>query len=121
MSRKSYNNIKKYAAFIFMVFTVLSGSSDGIDSGNFLKIGRKAFIDILSTNRSFIQDIRESSSQLRSRSAIKGNEGFREFLDTYAEDSHLNDIQAYIFPLIIFLYCINNLILKNSIWKSAVF
>ena len=121
MSRNRYNNIKKYAAFIFMVFTVLSGSSDRIDSDSFVKVGRRAFIDILATNRLFTQDARISSSQLRNRSAAVGNEGLRAFLDANVEDSRLNDIQLYMFPLIIFIFYINNLILKNNIWKSAVF
>lgn len=121
MSQNSYNNIKRYAAFIFMVFTVLSGSSDRVDSDNFVKVGRKAFIDILTTSRLSIQDTRISSSQLRSRSNIDVNEGFREFLDTYASNSHLSNIQVYIFPLIIFVFCMNSIILQNNIWKSAVF
>lgn len=120
MSRNSYNNIKKYAAFIFMVFTVLSGSSDGADSENFAKLGRKAFIDILSTNRAFIQDAKVSIGQSHLRSSVNDDDSFRSFLDTDIENTSLNNIQAYIL-LIIPVYYFNNLILKNSIWKSAVF
>lgn len=121
MSRNSYNSIKKYAAFIFMIFTVLSGSSDGLDSDSFVRVGRKAFIDILASNRLFIQDARVSSIQLRRGSSIKENEDFREFLDTYADNSRLNNIRIYVFPLIIIVLCVNNRILKNNIWKNAVF
>jgi hypothetical protein len=121
MSQNSYNNIKRYAAFVFMVFTVLSGSSEVADSDNFVKVGRKAFIDILSTSRLSLQDTRISTSQLRSRSAIEVNKDFREFLDTYAGDTHLSNVQVYVFPLIVFTFCISSVISQNNIWKSAVF
>ena len=121
MSGKSYKNIKKYAAFIFMVFTVLSGSSDRIDSDNYVKVGKKALVDIIGTNKLFAQDLRVSASQLRSRTAIEDDEDLSVFLDTFGEDSHLNNIWVYTIPLIIFIICINNLLLKNSIWKNAVF
>ena len=120
MSRSSYN-IKKYAAFIFMMFTVLSGSSDRIDSDSFIKVGKKVFIDILTTNKLFIQEARVSISHSRIRSSVQYNEGFREFLDANVEDSSLNHIQVYIFPLTILVYYLNNIILKNNIWKNAVF
>ncbi|MDD4504138.1 MAG: hypothetical protein PHS15_04845 [Clostridiaceae bacterium] len=121
MSRRSYNNIKKYAAFIFMVFTVLSGSSDGIDSDSFVKAGRKAFVDILAANKLFIQESKVSINQPRIKSSVKENEGFKDFLDINVDDSGLKHIQVYILPLLILVYYANNLIFKNSIWKSAVF
>ena len=121
MSRSSYNNVKKYAAFIFMVFAVLSGSSERFDSDSFVKVGRKAFIDILATNRQFIQDAKVSINQSRSRSYAKENEGFKDFLDINVDDSGLKRIQVYILPLLILVYYLNNLIFKNSIWKRAVF
>lgn len=121
MSQNSYNNIKKYAAFLFMVFTVLSGSSDNYDSDNFVKVGRKAFIDILASNRFFIQDAKASVSESRIRSSIRNNEGFREFLYTNVESISLNYIQVYMFPLAIIIYYLNNMIQKNGIWKNAVF
>lgn len=116
----SHNSIKKYAAFIFMFFTVLSGSSDSIDSDSIVKFGRKAIINIITTNKLMLQDIRITSGQLTNKSA-EDKEGLREFPDTYAEDSHLGNIQTYIFPLIIFILCINYLLLQNNIWKNAVF
>ncbi len=121
MSRNSYNNIKKYAAFIFMVFTVLSGSSDGIDSDSFAKIGKKAIIDILATNKLFIQDAKISINELRIKKSEKDNESFRDFLDINVDDSGLKHIEFYLLPLIVLVYYLNNLILKNSIWKRAVF
>ena len=121
MSRDSYNNIKKYAAFIFMVFTVLSGSSDRIDSDNFVKIGKKAFIDILATNKLFIQDIKVSINESRINKAEKSHEGFRNFLAINEDDSSLKHVEFYTLPLIVSVYYLNNLILKNSIWKSVLF
>jgi hypothetical protein len=121
MSQNSYNSIKRYAAFIFMVFTVLSGSSDGIDSDNFVKIGKKAFIDILATNKLFIQDTRISVNESRIKKSVKNHEGFRDFLDINADASALKHVEFYVLPLLVLLYYPNNLILKNSIWKSAVF
>jgi len=116
----SHNSIKKYAAFIFMFFTVLSGSSDGIDSDSIVKFGRKAIINIITTNKLMLQDIRITSGQLTSKAAAD-NEGLREFLDSYAEDSHLDNIRVYVFPLIVFVLCIDYLLLQNNIWKNAVF
>lgn len=121
MSRSSYYNIKKYAAFIFMVFTVLSGSSDGFGSDSFFEAGRKTFIDILETNKLFIQESKVSINQWRVKSFVKGNEGFKEFLDINADDTGLNHIQVCILPLMILVYYANNLIFKNSIWKNALF
>lgn len=121
MSLNNYKNIKKYAAFLFMVFTVLSGSSDNIDSDSYIRAGRKAFIDIFASNMFFAQDIRELSGQMQRGSTIRINQVFREYLDNFAENSHLNDIKVYIIPLAVFVFYINNLISKNNIWKSAVF
>jgi len=104
-----------------MVFTVLSGSSESFGNDSFVKVGRKAFIDIIATNRLFIRDTKASVSQLRSRSFVKENAGLRDYLNTNTEDSSLNYIQSYILPLIILVYFSNNLIFKNNIWKNAVF
>ncbi len=121
MSHNSYNNIKKYAAFIFMVFTVLSGSSDRIDNDTFIKVGKKAFVDILASNRLLIQDARVSMNQPGIRSSVQDNEDFREFLYTNVQNFSLNHIQVYILPLTIIIYYFNNVIQKNNIWKNAVF
>jgi hypothetical protein len=121
MSRSSYNNIKKYAAFIFMVFTVLSGSSEGMNSDSLVKVGRKAFIDMLATNKLIIQEARASINQSRIKSTIKENEGFKGFLDIIVDDSGLKHIHILILPLLILTYYTNDLICKNTIWKSALF
>jgi hypothetical protein len=121
MSQNGYNNIKKYAAFIFMVFTVLSGSSERVSSYDFVKVGKKAFIDILTTNKLFIQDSKASVNQLCIKSSAKGNQGFRDFLDTNVDSSGLNYIQADIIRIAVSENSINNAIIKNSIWKNAVF
>jgi hypothetical protein len=121
MSRDNYNNIKKYAAFIFMVFTVLSGSSDRVDADNFARIGKKAFIDILATNKLFGQEIKVSLNESRIKKSEKDHEGFRSLLDINTEDSGPKQVEFYVLPLIVFVYYLNNLILKNSIWKRALF
>lgn len=121
MSHDNYKSIKKYAAFLFMVITVLSGSSDNLDSDSFVRAGRKAFIDIFATNMLFAQDTREASGQLQRGSIIRISQIFREYLDNFAENLNLNDIKMYIIPLAIFVLYMVNLILKNNIWKSAVF
>lgn len=120
MSRNSYNNIKKYAAFLFMVFTVLSGSSEVMDSDGFARISRKAFIDMFATSSAFIQDGKTTIAQSRTGYSEDDRTGFRSFLDSNVEDLSLSHIQVYIL-LIVFVYYFNNLILKNSIWKNAVF
>jgi len=121
MSRSSYNNIKKYAAFIFMIFTVLSGSSDSIDSDSFARIGRKAFVDMLMANRAVLQDTKTVIGQSQSKSSENESMGFRSFLDSDIESSSLNHIQVYILPFTVFVLYFNNHILKNNIWKNAVF
>lgn len=121
MSQGSYRNIKKYAAFIFMVFTVLSGSSDAIDSDSFIKVGKRAFIDILITNKLFVQDTRVSIRQSLIRSSEQNSESFREFLYTNVEDTSLIHIQVYIFPITILVFYLNNIIIRNNIWKNALF
>lgn len=104
-----------------MVFTVLSGSSDGFDSGSFVEAGRKAFIDILATNKLFIQEAKVSINQSRVKSSVKENESFKDLLDINVDDSGLKHIQVYVFPLLILVYYANNLIFKNNIWKNALF
>lgn len=121
MSLNNYKNIKKYAAFLFMVFTVMSGSSDNLDSNSYVRVSRKAFIDIFATNMLFARDTKEATGQLQRGSTIRINQVFREYLDSFAENSHLNDIKVYSIPLAVFVFYINNLISKNNIWKSAVF
>lgn len=121
MSQNNYSNIKKYAAFLFMVFTVLSGSSDRFGSDSIANIGKKAFIDILATNRLFVQDAKVSINEVRIKKSQKNQEGFRNFLDINVNDSGLKHIEFYLLPLTVLVYYLNNLISKNSIWKSAVF
>lgn len=104
-----------------MVFTVLSGSTDRIDNDTFIKVGKKAFVDILASNRLFIQDARVSMNQQGIRSSAQDNEDFREFLYTNVQNISLNHFQAYILPLAIAIYYFNNAIQKNNIWKNAVF
>jgi hypothetical protein len=122
MSHNSYNNIKKYAAFIFMVFAVLSGSSDRIGSESYAGVGTKAFIDILASSRILIPDTRVSIGQIRVRLNERDNDGFREFVSLNSEEPDFSHIQLYVFPLVIIvIYYLNNIIQKNNIWKNAVF
>jgi len=121
MSHNSYNNIKKYAAFIFMIFTVISGSPERLDSGSFVKPGRKAFIDILAANKQFIQNKRIAVNQSGITSTIEQNEGFIDFLNINVDDSGLKHLHIYILGLLIPVYYLNNSVLRNSIWKNAVF
>ncbi|MGI6585229.1 MAG: hypothetical protein GX301_03325 [Gracilibacteraceae bacterium] len=112
MPDNRYNSIKKYAAFIFAVFTVLSGSSEVFDFDSIVKGGKKALIDILAEGRLFEQDERLPLSRTHIQSVIQNNEELREFLNA-------ENIQVCIStPLICSL---NNVILKNNIWKNAVF
>ena len=121
MAQNSYKNIKKYAAFVFMVFTVLSGSSEAIDSDSFIKLGRKAFIDILISNKLFAQDAKLLTSQSRIKIRENNNSAIREFVDADASASSIINIYVYILLLILLIFYMNDLILKNNIWKSAVF
>lgn len=121
MSQSSYNNIRKYAAFIFMVFTVLSGSSEGFDSDSYIKAGKKAFIDILASNKLFIQGEKVSVHQSAIRNSEQDNDSFREFVAANSENTSLNNIKTNAFPLTLQVYCLNNIILKNNIWKNALF
>jgi hypothetical protein len=104
-----------------MVFTVLSGAPEGFYSDSIFKAGKKAFIYILSTNKLVLQDAGASISQQRIGSFVQDNGGFREFLDAYAENSSLTHVQVCILLLIICEYYLISIILKNNIWKSAVF
>jgi len=113
MPHNSYNNIKKYAAFIFMVFTVISGSSELFDFDSIVKGGKKALIDILVEGRFIAQDERLPLSRAHIQSIIQNNEELREFLDA-------ENIQVCI-SLTILICCLNNIIMKNNIWKNAVF
>jgi len=120
MLNDNYKNLKKYAAFLFMVFTVLSGSSDRLDSGSTARLGRKAIIDIITTNKLLLQDIRISSGQLAKKSA-ENSESFREFLDSWTENSVPYSISAIILLFVLLPICINYLLLQKNVWKNAVF
>jgi hypothetical protein len=104
-----------------MVFAVLSSSSEGFDSNNYVKVGRKAFIDILATNRLFIQDSKASLNELFKTKFVKEDESFRSFLDINMNDISLEYIPVYILLFTVLGYCLNNFIRKNNIWRSAVF
>jgi hypothetical protein len=121
MSQNSYNNIKKYAAFIFMVFTVLSGSSDKVGSDSFVPIGKKAFIEMLANSKLFIQDVKASSGTAELRASSKNQDDFKSFHDINLAGSSLKNIQIYILLIFVFGLFINNSIERNNTWKSAVF
>lgn len=103
-----------------MVFTVLSGSSETIDSYSFARISRKAIIDIFAASGASIQDAKASIAQSRIVFSEDDEKSFRSFLDSDFEAPSLNFIQVYIL-LTAFVYYFNNMMLKNSIWKNAVF
>lgn len=121
MSHNSYNNIKKYAAFLFMVFTVLSGSSEDIATDNYAKLSRKAIVDILSTGRAFLQDEKPAISRQQYVYSQNENDSLRIYLDAIIDGQAVNSINTYIIPLTVFIYFSNNIIQKNNLWKSTVF
>jgi hypothetical protein len=121
MSHNSYNSIKKYAAFLFMVFTVLSGSSENFDSGNVIKVGKNAFVDILAINKLFIQGMKAPADNLGIKNLINGNEDFRNFLDIDADTSSVRCVQFYILLLVLTAAYLNNSIAKNNTWRSTLF
>lgn len=121
MSRNSYNNIKKYAAFLFMIFTVLSGSSESFDSNSVLRTGKNAFIDILVINKLFIQGIKASISDSGIKKSVEDHKGFKDFLDINADTSNQKYVQGYILPLTVSAYCVNDSIAKNNTWQSTLF
>ncbi len=120
MMYSNYKNLKRYAAFLFMVFTVLSGSSERLDTDSIVQLGRKTIIDIISTNKLLLQDIRVSSDQLVKKN-VTNNESFREFLDNWTENTVSYSISALVMLLILLPICINYLLLQKNIWKNAVF
>ncbi len=121
MSNNSYNNIKRYAAFIFMVFTVLSGSSEGFDSASYVKISKKAFFDILASNKLLIQEAGAQTDQSDTESQYREKNGFRELPGAITEAAALKHVQSNMLPLFASVYIINDTALKNNIWKSTVF
>lgn len=120
MLNKNYKNLKRYAAFLFMVFTMLSGTSERLDSDSIVQLGRRTIIDIITTNKLLLQDIRISSGQLVKRT-VTNNESFREFLDSWAENTVSYGISALVILLILLPIYINYLLLQKNIWKNAVF
>lgn len=120
MLHNNYKNIRKYAAFIFMFFTVLSGSSDGIDPESIARLGRKALVDIIITNRLMMQDTRITIGQPESKSEAD-NKGLRQFLDILAEYSAMEYIIAVVAVAVISDTGINYLLQQKNIWKNAVF
>lgn len=121
MPQSSYNGIKKYAAFLFMVFTVLSGSSDGFDADSCVKAGRKAFIDIFASNILSIQDSRITINKPEAGDSGSRAEGLRDLLDTCMEASGPEYIQVCSATPVIPVFYPADLISRNNIWKSAVF
>jgi len=121
MSGKSYNSIKKYAAFIFMVFTVLSGSYDKLEAGRPIKAAKDAFVDILVINKLIIQGIKASAADSETRSLIQEHQGFREFLDIDITAYYEKQLKIYVLPLIMAVLCLNNSIAQNNIWRNVLF
>lgn len=121
MSQNSYNNIKKYAAFLFMFFTVLSGSSEDITPDNYARISRKALVDILATGRASLQDAKAAIGQQQYGYSENDNSSFRIFLDAIIDGQASSSIDTYIIPLTVFIYYSNNILHKNNLWKNTVF
>jgi hypothetical protein len=121
MSQNSYKNIKKYAAFLFMVFTVLSGSSEDMASYSYAKLGRKVLIDILAVGRASLQDAKPAISRQQYVCSENDNDSLRIFLDAIVDDQAVHNMSSYIMPLTVFIYFSNNIIQKNNLWKSTVF
>ncbi len=103
MPHNSYNNIKRYAAFIFMVFTVFSGSSEVFDSD----------INTFAASRFVAQNARLSLSRTCIQSSVQNNESLRKYPEA-------ENIQACV-SFTILICSLNNIIMKNNIWKNAVF
>ncbi len=103
MPHNSYNNIKRYAAFIFMVFTVFSGSSEVFDSD----------INTFAVSRFVAQNARLSLSRTHIQSSVQNNESLRKYPEA-------ENIQACV-SFTILICILNNIIMKNSIWKNALF
>ncbi len=86
-----------------MVFTVISGSSEVFDSD----------INIVAASRFVAQNARFSLNRTHIQSSIQNNEGLRKFPDA-------ENIQTCI-SFTILICSLNNIIMKNNIWKNAVF
>lgn len=121
MSQKNYNNIKRYAAFLFMVFTVLSGSSEKYDAVSILRTGKIAFVDISAINKLFIQGMKASAGVSDIKDFTRSNESFRDFLDVNGETSVLKYFMLYMLPLALSVCSFNNSITQNNTWRSALF
>lgn len=121
MSHNSCSNIKKYAAFIFMVFTVLSGSSENFDSGSVVKAGKNAFVDILAINKLFIQGMKAPADNLGIKNLISDNESLRNFLDINADTSTVKQVRFYILLLVLAAAYLNDSIARNNTWRSTLF
>jgi len=121
MLQNSYNNIKKYMTFIFFVFTVLSGSSDRFAPEGFVKTGGEEFADLLAAREMYIQNAELSPDSSNLAGKVSKNDDMRELSAVNAEALGLDYEQLCKLLPMPQVCCINNPIVKNSIWKSAVF
>lgn len=121
MSRNGYNSIKKYAAFLFVVFTVLSGSTESYSSDILFKAGKNIFYGMHAADKLFIQDVKASVRSLDAEDPAENNEGCIDFYAINNNDQDVNYIQIHSMPLRLPEYNYKDSITENNIWRCTLF
>lgn len=121
MDIKKYKNLKRYAAFLFMLFAVCSGSQDDLNIQGTAKSLRGAAVYALRLQGILvqgIQSIKAEESSERSRFDFSG-------LNDIAGESRLNITvgfyQTAIFSISLFILALNDWMVRNGIWRRMVF
>jgi hypothetical protein len=121
MSRNGYYSIKKYAAFLFVVFTVLSGSTESYSSDILLKAGKNIFHGMNTADKLFTQSIKASIRSLDAEDPTENNE---DCIGFYAININVQDvkyIQIHSMPLRLQEYNFNDSITINNTWRCTLF
>ncbi len=121
MDTMKYKNIKRYAAFLFMLFTVYAGSQEQVDAPRALKSLRSAAVYTHKLHGMLAQSIMSMKAENSSEHA---HFNFNRMNDAVGEDY---DAAAVVFgPAVIYaagilLITRNNWMTRNNIWRRMVF
>lgn len=122
MDTKKYKNLKRYAAFLFMLFTVCSGSQEDMNVHSTAKSLRGAVVYALRLQGMLAQGIQGIKAEESSEGSRFDFSGFNDISGESRFDSEAFGFQqTVIFAVSLLVLALNDWMARNSIWRRMVF
>lgn len=120
MYLRKYSNINKYFAFVFVVFTVLSGVSENQTQVGAVSAKVSGLPYFLRINQLLTQNI----IKIKVQHLLNKQNPFIAYLQTILTERE--DVDFYkaglLFGSLYFFVCyLNGILVQNNIWRNAVF